>query len=112
MPLFGHVVAVPVVEPDLCSARVLTMSFLDGPKLEAEARRQLLAVGVDVEAGVRGQCVCRETYQQRWPRDSLLGGQETRCLAAIQTPLRRHVAAHERSGPRSRHLRFTEGGAS
>ena len=27
------------------------MSMLDGPKLEAEARRQLLAVGVNVEEG-------------------------------------------------------------
>ena len=51
MPAFGHLVAVPRAVPELCSGRVLTMEKLEGPKLEEEAKRQLLAVGVDVEQG-------------------------------------------------------------
>jgi hypothetical protein len=51
MPSFGEVVAVPVALPQLCTGKVLTMSYLDGPKLEEEARRQLLSIGVDVSSG-------------------------------------------------------------
>jgi hypothetical protein len=51
MPTFGHVVAIPEALPHLCTPKVLTMTMLDGPKLEEEARRQLLAIGVDVSSG-------------------------------------------------------------
>eukprot|EP01043_Picozoa_sp_COSAG02_P037388 COSAG02_NODE_2801_length_8003_cov_5.731655_1_plen_293_part_00 len=51
MPTFGHVVAVPEAIQQLCTRKVLTMTMLNGPKLEEEARRQLLAVGVDVSSG-------------------------------------------------------------
>ena len=42
MPRFGDVVAVPLPLPSLCTASVLTMSYLDGPMLESEARRQVM----------------------------------------------------------------------
>eukprot|EP00729_Bicosta_minor_P010428 gene10428-26655_t len=52
-PLFTNVIVVPEVVDELCSARVLTMSYLPGPKLEDEAKRQLLALGIDVKRGVK-----------------------------------------------------------
>lgn len=51
MPRFGDVVAVPLPLPALCTPQVLTMTYLDGPMLESEARRQLLLMGVDVDKG-------------------------------------------------------------
>ena len=52
-PLFADTIVVPEVVEALCSARVLTMSYLPGPKLEDEAKRQLLALGIDVKRGVK-----------------------------------------------------------
>ena len=52
-PLFSNLVVVPEVVSELCSSRVLTMTYLPGPKLEDEAIRQLKALGVDVKKGVK-----------------------------------------------------------
>lgn len=51
MPKYRDVVAVPQPLHQLCTPKVLTMSYLDGPMLEEEARRQLLVMGVDVDKG-------------------------------------------------------------
>jgi predicted unusual protein kinase regulating ubiquinone biosynthesis (AarF/ABC1/UbiB family) len=41
-------VVVPVPVPELCSHRVLTMTYLPGPKIQEEAQRQLAALGIKV----------------------------------------------------------------
>jgi aarF domain-containing kinase len=46
-------VVVPHVYPELCTSKVITMSYLPGPKLEEEARRQLQALGIDTKKGIR-----------------------------------------------------------
>lgn len=51
MPHFRDVVAVPQPIESLCTPRLLTMTHLPGPKFEEEARRQLLAVGIDLDRG-------------------------------------------------------------
>lgn len=52
-PYRKHGVLVPEVYPDLCTDRVISMSFLPGVKLEEEARRQLEMLGVDTKRGLR-----------------------------------------------------------
>lgn len=47
-------VVVPRVYKDYCTSKVITMSYLPGPKLEEEARRQLEALGIDTKKGLRG----------------------------------------------------------
>ena len=47
-------VVVPHVYPELCTSKVITMSYLPGPKLEEEARRRLEALGIDTKKGLRG----------------------------------------------------------
>ena len=47
-------VVVPRVYEDYCTSKVITMSYLPGPKLEEEARRQLEALGIDTKKGLRG----------------------------------------------------------
>jgi aarF domain-containing kinase len=46
-------VIVPHVYPELCTSKVITMSYLPGPKLEEEARRQLKALGIDTSKDIR-----------------------------------------------------------
>jgi len=46
-------VVVPYVYPEFCTSKVITMSYLPGPKLEEEARRQLEAIGIDMKKGLR-----------------------------------------------------------
>jgi aarF domain-containing kinase len=46
-------VVVPRVYPEFCTSKVITMSYLPGPKLEEEARRQLQALGIDTKKGIR-----------------------------------------------------------
>ncbi len=41
--------ASPEVLDSLCSDHILTMTYLRGPKLEEEARRLLIAQGVDIK---------------------------------------------------------------
>lgn len=45
-------VVVPNVYEDLCTKLVITMTYLPGPKLEQEARRQLELLGVDTSKGI------------------------------------------------------------
>ncbi|CAB9506578.1 aarF domain-containing protein kinase 1 [Seminavis robusta] len=46
-------VVVPQVYPELCTSKIITMTYLPGPKLEEEARRQLQALGIDTKKGLR-----------------------------------------------------------
>jgi len=46
-------VVVPKVFPEACTGKVIVMSYLPGPKLEEEARRQLEALGFDTKGGLR-----------------------------------------------------------
>lgn len=46
-------VMVPKVFPDLCTKKVITMSYLPGPKFEEEARKQLESLGFDTSQGMR-----------------------------------------------------------
>ncbi|KAG8462180.1 hypothetical protein KFE25_011630 [Diacronema lutheri] len=53
-PRFSSTVAVPAVDDERCSARILTMSFLPGEPLERSVRAALEAAGVDASrAGLR-----------------------------------------------------------
>lgn len=47
-PYQRHNVLVPKPFPSLCSPKIITMSFIPGPKLEEEARRQLKSLGVEM----------------------------------------------------------------
>jgi aarF domain-containing kinase len=44
---FSSVICIPESVPELCNDRVITMTFLEGPKLEDEVLRRLRAVGID-----------------------------------------------------------------
>lgn len=45
-------VVVPKPYHDLCTGKVITMSYLPGPKLEEEAKRQLESLGIDTSGGI------------------------------------------------------------
>ena len=51
-PYKKHGVVVPHIYPELCTQKVITMSYLKGPKLEEEARRQLESLGIDTSKGI------------------------------------------------------------
>ena len=51
-PYMKRGVVVPKVFNDYCTKRVITMTYLPGPKLEEEARRQLEMLGIDTKKGV------------------------------------------------------------
>ncbi|KAL7535268.1 hypothetical protein ACHAWF_005113 [Thalassiosira exigua] len=46
-------VVVPRVFDDMCTEKVITMTYLPGPKFEEEARRQLALLGIDSRGGMR-----------------------------------------------------------
>jgi aarF domain-containing kinase len=52
-PYIRRGVIIPKVFPQLCTKRVITMSYLPGPKFEEEARKQLESLGVDTSRGMR-----------------------------------------------------------
>jgi aarF domain-containing kinase len=52
-PYRARGVVVPRVYPDFCTKLVITMTYLPGPKLEQEARRQLELLGIDTSKGFR-----------------------------------------------------------
>jgi aarF domain-containing kinase len=56
-------VVVPRVYEKLCTNQVITMSYLPGPKLEHEARRQLELLGIDTTKRI-GQLVRRATKNE------------------------------------------------
>lgn len=45
-------IVIPKVVPELCTKKVITMSYLRGPKLEQEARRQLELLGIDTKRSI------------------------------------------------------------
>jgi predicted unusual protein kinase regulating ubiquinone biosynthesis (AarF/ABC1/UbiB family) len=47
-PYMRRHVIMPKVFRELCTKKVITMTYLPGPKLEAEARRQLALLGIDM----------------------------------------------------------------
>lgn len=61
-PYIRRNVQVPQVYPDLCTKRVITMSYLPGPKFEEEARNQLESLGIDTSRGMRA--VLRDSVKE------------------------------------------------
>jgi aarF domain-containing kinase len=53
-PYIKRNVIMPKVFKQLCTKKVITMTYLPGPKLEAEARRQLALLGIDMSKNNRG----------------------------------------------------------
>jgi hypothetical protein len=51
MPTYSDRVVVPTVYKHLCTPRLITMQYLAGPKLEQEVRRQMRAVGLEIDEG-------------------------------------------------------------
>ena len=45
-------VVIPKPYDELCTGKVITMSYLPGPKLEEEAKRQLESLGIDTSGGI------------------------------------------------------------
>lgn len=52
-PYMRRGVEIPNTYPNLCSERVITMSYLPGEKFEEEARKQLESLGFDTSQGMR-----------------------------------------------------------
>lgn len=52
-PYLQRGVVVPRVFPEFCTNRVITMTYLPGPKFEEEAKRQLAMVGIDTKRNIR-----------------------------------------------------------
>eukprot|EP00038_Savillea_parva_P030854 m.80896 g.80896 ORF g.80896 m.80896 type:complete len:355 (+) comp9376_c1_seq1:510-1574(+) len=46
-PRFADRICIPESVPELCTERIVTMTYLDGPKLEEEVLRRFAAVGID-----------------------------------------------------------------
>jgi aarF domain-containing kinase len=51
-PYMKRNVVVPKVVEDLCTKKIITMTYLPGPKVEDEARRQLALLGIDTTKGI------------------------------------------------------------
>jgi aarF domain-containing kinase len=51
-PYLRRNIVVPAVFNDFCTKKVITMTYLPGPKLEEEAKRQLEMLGIDTSAGI------------------------------------------------------------
>lgn len=56
-PYLRRGVVVPRAHDELCTGRVVTMTYLPGPKFEEEARRGLATLGVDPGVGMRAMVV-------------------------------------------------------
>lgn len=52
-PYLRRGVVIPKPVKEFCSDRVITMSYLPGPKFEEQARRQLESLGIDTKRGMR-----------------------------------------------------------
>jgi aarF domain-containing kinase len=69
-PYIRRGVIVPRPHDDLCTDRVVTMTYLPGPKFETEARRQLASLGVDVgKRGMRDVVMMDAGHGGRVPED-------------------------------------------
>jgi len=51
-PYMKRNVVVPKVFEELCTKKVITMTYLPGPKVEDEAKRQLALLGIDTSKGI------------------------------------------------------------
>ena len=51
-PYIKNKVVVPKVYHELCSNKIITMSYLPGPTMELEAKRQLEMLGIDTSGGI------------------------------------------------------------
>jgi len=51
-PYLKHNVVFPKIYYDYCTKKVITMSYLPGPTMEAEVRRQLELLGIDTSVGI------------------------------------------------------------
>ena len=51
-PYIKNKVVVPKVYNELCTNKIITMSYLPGPTMEVEAKRQLQMLGVDTSGGI------------------------------------------------------------
>ena len=51
-PYIKNNVVLPKVYQDYCTSKVITMSYLNGVSMEAEARRQLELLGIDTSGGI------------------------------------------------------------
>mmetsp|Transcript_34305 Transcript_34305/g.82953 ORF Transcript_34305/g.82953 Transcript_34305/m.82953 type:complete len:620 (+) Transcript_34305:141-2000(+) len=52
-PYMKRGVVIPRVFDELCTNRVITMTYFPGPKFEEEARQQLKVLGIDTKGGIR-----------------------------------------------------------
>ena len=51
-PYLKRNVVIPKVYEELCTKKIITMTYLPGPKLEEEAKRQLALLGIDTSKGI------------------------------------------------------------
>jgi aarF domain-containing kinase len=51
-PYIKRHVVIPKVYEELCTKKIITMTYLPGPKLEEEAKRQLALLGIDTSKGI------------------------------------------------------------
>lgn len=51
-PYKKHNVVIPRVYEDFCTNKIITMQYLPGPTMEAEAKRQLEILGIDTSGGI------------------------------------------------------------
>jgi hypothetical protein len=80
-------VVIPRPIDDLCTDRVVTMTYLPGAKFETEARRQLASLGVDVgKRGMRDVVMMDADSDSRAPEDDecVGGGGEIKCRAIVR----------------------------
>eukprot|EP01052_Picozoa_sp_SAG31_P006787 SAG31_NODE_316_length_17841_cov_33.716154_7_plen_496_part_00 len=76
MRRFSHVVAVPEVIPERCTDSVLTMTYLPGPTLDTEVRRQQAAAGLPADP-VRAAGGIRAMLQQDGNHHHHLAGNDS-----------------------------------
>jgi predicted unusual protein kinase regulating ubiquinone biosynthesis (AarF/ABC1/UbiB family) len=74
-------VVVPQVFDELCTKQVITMTYLPGPKLQAEAQRQLQRLGIDTtssqEGALRRLVLPKgETSQQQQPSPQSISAEQ------------------------------------
>eukprot|EP00977_Amphora_coffeiformis_P013491 scaffold3571_cov176-Amphora_coffeaeformis.AAC.7 len=81
-------VVVPHVYPELCTSKIITMSYLPGPKLEEEARRRLEALGIDTKKGLRGALKAR-TIPNSKPVDENTADQPVETATSFGTRIAR-----------------------
>mmetsp|Transcript_27019 Transcript_27019/g.76299 ORF Transcript_27019/g.76299 Transcript_27019/m.76299 type:complete len:655 (+) Transcript_27019:202-2166(+) len=84
-PYRKHNVVIPRVYEDFCTSKVVTMEYLPGPTMEAEARRQLQLLGVDTSGGVARLVRDAANDAVKQPNDTA-SGELVRKLTKGRTP--------------------------